>query len=179
MNYVYLRVFIENYSLPTLVISAIVAIMNLLYDKFFAEKLPSKVRNLIPFLLSILLYFAYDMIFVLHNFTFSPGTFSAGILSGSLSIVLTTSVYKLKSGKPISINAETMLIEHILSSFVSAELISNTATEIKAILDENNQDLEEQIIQCITKNCQSEINSIELKAMATLMIKAVKAIKQK
>ncbi len=179
MNYVYLRVFIENYSLPTLIISAIVAIMNLLYDKFFAEKLPTAVRNLVPFLLSILLYFAYDMIFVLQDFTFSAGTFSAGILSGSLSIVLTTSVYKLQNGKPISVNAEHMLIERLLEGYVTAELIDYTASTVKAILDEDNENAEEQIVLFLTENCNANLNQIELKAMVSLIIKAVKAIKQK
>ncbi|MBQ8427350.1 MAG: hypothetical protein IJX16_06310 [Clostridia bacterium] len=179
MNYVYLRVFIENYSLPTLIISSIVSVLNLLYDKFCADKLPATVRNFLPFLLSTILYYTYDMIFVLHGFTFSAGTFSAGVLSGSLSVIITASVYKLKNGKPISANAEILLIENLLSNYVKADLISYTASTIKSILDGENEDKEQQIFDTVLKNSDTEINSVELKVMVALIIKAVMAVKTK
>lgn len=179
MNYAYLRVFIENYSLPTLAISGVVAILMLLYDKFLASKLPTTVRNFLPFLLSTILYYAYDMVFVVGGFAFSKGTFSAGILSGSLSVIITSSIYKLKSGKIISFDSKTVLIEHILTGIVKQELLKATITEIIAIIDSQGIDKEQVITETISKNLQEQMELTEIKALSTLIVKAVSSVKQK
>jgi hypothetical protein len=179
MNYVYLRVFIENYSLPTLAISGIVAILMLLYDKFLASKLPTTVRNFLPFLLSTVLYYAYDMVFVIGGFAFSKGTFPAGILSGSLSVIITSSMYKLKSGKPISLDNKSVLVEHLLTGFIKQELLKSTATEIIAILDDETMDKEHAITEKISQNTQEQMSVAEIKALSSLIVKAVISVKQK
>jgi hypothetical protein len=179
MNYVYLRVFIENYSLPTLAISGIVAILMLLYDKFLASKLPTTVRNFLPFLLSTILYYAYDMVFVVGGFVFSKGTLSAGILSGSLSIIITSSIYKLKNGKPISLDNKSVLIEHILTGFISQELLKATVTEIISIINSEIIDKEQVITETISNNSQAQMEIAEIKALSSLIVKAVSSVKQK
>ncbi len=178
MDYIYLREFLENYSLPTLIIAVTVAVLSLLYDKFLSSKLPNVIRNFIPFALSIVMYFAYDMIFVVKNFTFSAGTFSAGMLSGSLSVILTSSVYKLKSGKPLSTNATYIVIESLISDYVIADklgIVVNTLSQITSSQDDNTQ---QNVLATLSENVCGEFNESELKALAVLIIKAVQAIRK-
>jgi hypothetical protein len=173
-----LKVFLENYSLPTLIISAVVSAITLVYDKFLAQKMPTWIRNFIPFILAIIFYFAYDMLFVLKSFSFSLGTFSAGFLSGSLSIVITASIYKLKSGKPINVNAIAVLIESLISDYVSDDAIFSSVNVIQDILDSDVASAEEQIEEILACNSVNK-TELELKAISALIVKAVSAVKQK
>lgn len=177
MNYTYLKVFIENYSLPTLIISGTVALINLLYDKFLAEKLPNTARTFLPFVLSILLYYAYDMIFVVNGFAFSKGTFSAGILSGSLSVIMSSSVYKLKNGKPVSFNTRMVLVENLLKGIVSESNLAVTVNEILYILDSEILSKEQEIINTVKKNAELDIDDSDVKAISLLIVKAVSSVK--
>ena len=178
MDYIYLKVFLENYSLPTLIISAVVSAITLVYDKFLAEKMPAWVRNFMPFVLAIIFYFAFDMIFVIKSFNFSLGTFSAGFLSGSLSIVITSSVYKLKSEKPINVNAVAMLIESLISDYVSSDALYSSVNVIKDIIDNAEINAEEQVEEILILNSVNK-TELEIKAISALIVKAVSAVKQK
>ncbi len=178
MDYVYLRVFLENYSLPTLVISAIISVITLIYDKFFADKLPLAIRNFLPFFLGIVLYYAYDMIFVLKCFSFSVGTFSAGFLSGSLSIIMTSSIYKLKSGKPLNTNAVSVLIENLIADYVNRESLYSMVEIIKGLI-ENDVNTAQAKIEDLLSNQAVETDKIELKAISYMLVKAVTAVKQR
>ena len=71
------------------------------------------------------------------------------------------------------------MIENLLSNYVKADLISYTASTIKSILDGENEDKEQQIFDTVLKNSDTEINSVELKVMVALIIKAVTAVKTK
>ena len=71
---------LTSYSLPTIIIAVIVCSASLTLNKFF-NKLPKTLKVYIPFLISIVLYYIYDMAFVLHEFTFKSETLYAGIFS--------------------------------------------------------------------------------------------------
>lgn len=178
MDYVYLRVFLENYSLPTLIISAIISVITLIYDKFFADKLPVIIRNFLPFFLGVILYFAYDMLFVLKCFSFSAGTFSAGFLSGSLSVIMTSSLYRLKHGKPLNINAVHVLIENLISDYVNADSLCTTVDVIKGLIDKDINLAQAQIEDLLSSQALNT-DKAELKAISYLIVKAVTAVKQK
>lgn len=179
MNYTYLIVFVENYSLPTLTIAGLVAVLSLIYDRFFANRLPVYVKNVFPFILSIIFYYTFDMIFVLRSFCFSAGTFSAGILSGSLSIIIKASVYRLKDGKSVNVDNQALIIENLLTGLVKQDLVHVVINEIKEILNGETLDKELAIINTLTQNTNEKHDSIELKVIASIIVKAVSAVKQK
>lgn len=179
MNYVYLKDFLENYSLPTLTIAVLVSVIVLIYDKFLSAKSPKTIRNFLPFVLAIALYFAYNAIFVCRAFVFSADAFSAGILSGSLSVIITSSFYKIKSGKPIAVNAVAIIIESLIAGYVNDSVLSTTANLIGDILDKEPDLALEKVTETITENSSTPISAIELKSVSSLIIKAVTAIKNR
>ena len=178
MDFVYLRVFLENYSLPTLVISVAVMVLNLIYDRFFADKFPLIVKNFLPFTLAIVFYYTYDMIFVLNAFTFTKGTFSAGILSGSLSIIMSSSIYKLKNGSGLTTDVIYLLIESLISDYVNKDTLCTTTNLIKNLIESDGESKEERITSTLKDN-SSIATETELKALSCLIIKAVTSLKQK
>ena len=63
MNYSYAVVFFENYSLATILISAIVFIITVVSEKLFSEKIPSAIKTYAPFALGVLFNILYNAIF--------------------------------------------------------------------------------------------------------------------
>lgn len=142
MNFVYLKEFLSDYSLPTLIIAGVVALISIIIDKFFTKKLSVGVKNYIPFLLSIFLYIAYDMAFVLTAFAFRVESFYAGVLCGSLSAIIVSIANKIKKGEPIPLSATTLLIERLLQGYLNKESATATALILEKLFDsaENESD---------------------------------------
>jgi len=174
MDYVYLKEFFSDYTLPTLIIALIVGIATLIYDRFLSGKLPAIVRSYAPFILSITLYFAFDMIFVSKAFTFKKNAFYAGVLSGSLSVVIVSSIDRIKRGKPLSLSTTAMLIESIITGYVIEENLQRVALDIeKTIATET--DAHDTVSKILLNNSLSEITEQDRANLTTLIITAVRA----
>ena len=179
MDYILLKDFLARYSLPTLIIAFVCAIASIIIDLCFKQRLPRLVKSYIPFLTAIVLYFAYDMIFVLKAFSFSDASFYAGILSGSLSVLIKKTALKIAQGKNIGISATALLIEGLLSGYVSDGALTETARVLEKILlsenlDEN--DAVDQVILTIKEKVEVEKSETELMHLAKLIVSAVKSL---
>ena len=169
---------LTSYSLPTIVIAAIVCTASLTLNKFF-NNLPKTIKVYIPFLMAIVLYFLYDMIFVIYDFAFRSESLYAGIFSGSLSAVISSSITKLLQGKPINTNATIVLIENILSGHIDQKVLSKTASKIENLMTFNNDDdFVQQNIVAILTEITSELSHIDICNLAKLIIVAVNSIKK-
>ena len=178
MSDLYLQDFLVSYSLPTLIIAIIVCAVSLTLNKFF-DKMPKLLKLYLPFLLAIILYCAYDMIFVLKAFTFTNESFCAGILSASLSVILSSSLGKIFQGKPFNANKTILLIEGILDGYISQTCLTQTAYIIEEILL-NCQDAieqERQVENAIRDNGDESIIA-EASHLTKLIIQAVSSIKR-
>ena len=177
MDYLFLQDFFLSYSLPTLAIALVCCSARLILEKFF-KKLPKLFVSYIPFILAMLLYFGYDMIFVINKFYFTKGAFYAGILSGSLSAIFYSAVNKIAKGKPLGANATILLIEGILSEYVSQDILTKTALEIeKVLLVEDDMVLEKQVVETLTYNCSS-LSSTDILHLAKLIIAGAKSLQK-
>ena len=178
MNDLFLQDFLVSYSLPTLIVAIIVCTFSLTLNKFF-DKLPKLLKVYLPFLLAIVLYFAYDIIFVLKTFQLRQETLYAGLLSASLSAILSTSLKKLFQGKPVSVNKTLLLIEGILEGYVNQSCLTQTAYIIEQILLTCQDSIEqEKQVQNALKENGGEMVENDLKYLAKLIIKAVSSIKR-
>ncbi|MBE7081119.1 MAG: hypothetical protein E7372_00985 [Clostridiales bacterium] len=177
MDYLFLQDFLLSYSLPTLTIALICCIVRLTLEKFF-KKLSKMLVGYIPFILAMLLYFGYDMIFVINKFYFTKGALYAGVLSGSLSAIFYSAVKKIAKGKPLGTNATILLIEGILSEYVSQDILTKTALEIeKVLLEEDDSILEKQVVNTLTYNCSS-LSSADILHLAKLIIAGAKSLQK-
>lgn len=175
MDYVYLKEFFTDYTLPTCIIAVAVAILTLLYDRFFSDKLPLIIRSYAPFIISVLLYIAYDMLFVSRAFIFHENTMYAGLLSGSLSAVIVSSVMRIKRGKPLSISTTALLIESIITGYVREDNLTTVAKGIEEIVVKNSSDPDADALELfIRQNIKDNFSDEELKGLTQLIITAVK-----
>ena len=178
MDYILLKDFLAYYSLPTLIVAVIVVILTLLSDKFLGDKIPELLRSFMPFILSIVIYFAYDMIFVCGKFVLKTDALYAGILSGSLSVIIFKSIKKVMNGKPLTLSATALLIEGIIESYVSENVLIDTVNAIEALFsDESKKDTiiddVKELLSISTENATSEE---ELLKISALLVKAVKSV---
>ena len=177
MDYLLLQDFLVSFSLPTLIVAVIVSAVSLTLNKFF-NGIPKLLKAYLPFVLAILLSFGYDIIFVEGAFCFKKEVFYGGILSASLSAIISSALNKISQGKPIGVSATVLLIEGILESYIESNLLTNTALEIEqALILEDSEKKEQQVIDTITYNCSSLSND-EIINLTKLIITAVKEVKK-
>lgn len=177
MDYLLLQDFLVTYSLPTLIVAVIVSAVSLTLNKFFsrAHKL---LKAYLPFVLAILLYSGYYMIFVEKAFVLKKEVFYGGILSGSLSAIISSAIGKILSGKPIGASATVLLIEGMLEGYIETHLLTKTAIDIELALSlEDGEKIEQQVIDTISYNCSS-LTYNEIIGLSKLIISAVKQVKK-
>lgn len=179
MDYILLKDFFANYSLPVLIIALFVGIMKFILYKFIPTKTPKALMPYIPFIISILLYLAYDMIFVLKAFSFNSNSLYAGVLSGSLSVVCFSALKKIDSGRPLNVSQTVLLIEGMLHGFMSENLLTQTAIELEKVLEEGctDQNLSDRVTSTIKNNAYSLFSDDDLMRLALLIIQTVKSLK--
>ena len=175
MDYLLLQDFLVTYSLPTLIVAVIVSTVSLTLNKFLVNA-PKLLKAYLPFLLAVLLYFLYDMIFVEGAFLLNKHAFYGGILSGSLSVIISSALRKISSGKSIGVSATALLIEGILDGYIANHLLTKTALDIELALSiKDGEQKEQQVIDTISYNCSS-LSSDQIIRLAKLIISAVKHV---
>ncbi len=174
MENAYLTDFFTTYSLPTLIIAIIVWVITYVLDRFLSEKIPFSLRAYIPFALAIILYLCYDMIFVSHAFILSLNGVYAGILCGSVSLIINGIVNRIKKGKPLSVTQTVLLIEAIISGYVQAEALNATARSVENILKEQAESASlDEIASMLQLNSDKECSYDEYLKVAELIMTAV------
>lgn len=190
--------FFSSFSLPTLIIAIIVATACSIADKILKDKISYAIKNQIPFILSVILNFLYDAIFVSFELAFSGEALLSGILSGSVATIITTLVSKITNGECIDANkgATLLLIEGLLRGLLPDSAITEAAFAIEQILlgsDKNSSQTDgedfikhkekqtiEQIVSIIKQNktdVQINVESDEqLYVIAELIIQSVNAL---
>lgn len=170
--------FLTTYSLPTVFIALAVGIFSFLCKKTKLDKISPTVKNYFCFFLTIIVYFAYDMIFVSKAFVFNEDAFYAGIVSGSLSKIISATLKRITDGKQSSLNALKLLIEELICEIADENLLSATALSIEKLFanEMDNDKLKEQIINILAANAAKPFTLYEYESMAVLIIQAVKSI---
>ncbi len=174
MEYVYLTDFFATYSLPTLIIAVVVSIITFLINRFLSAKLSVSTRSYLPFIISIAMYIAYDMIFVCKAFEINTNSLYAGMLCGSMSLIIGGALARIKKGKPLSVSQTVLLIESILSGFVHNESLTQTATSVEGLIAETEDATDlDGIANKIKENSVEGIDDGEFIRLAKLIITAI------
>lgn len=176
MDYLFLQDFLAFYSLPTLIIATSVCVVSLTLFKFLPN-IPKAVKTYLPFTLSIALHFAYESIFVLGYISFGKHTLYAGLLSGSLSLIISSTIKRISKGKTLGLKATVLLIEGLLEEYVSANVLEKTAILIDQVISDQNLStelVEQSVVEHITNN-SLDIEKQDATNLAKLIIQAVNA----
>ncbi len=177
MDYGNIANFFANYSLPTLVISLIVAIIVEVIDLATKNKIPSKLKGYIPAILAIILQFIYNSIFVYKQLAFNLDVFYSGIMCSSLSTIFSVFIEKLINGTLTKKEAVILLIEGVISGFVPDGSQNKIAKEINLLIKKvtDEQEALDGILQLLQEVTDSDID--DLVKIASEIINSVKKVK--
>ena len=185
MNYFVLKEFLSSYSLSSIAIASIVSIACSLFCKFNKNKMNNLIKTQLPFICSVFLSFAFDMLFVTKSFEFNDSTFFSGILSGSLSVIFTSSVKKFMRGEITTLSSKrALLIEGLIEGTVPSCKISATALILEELIvthsttgEDKNEDIMHQISSIIKERASENISDLEIYSLSELILKTVKSFK--
>lgn len=136
MNFFDVNGFISDFGASTVIIGVIVFILDYLVDKFLTNKIPTMLKNALPFLTAILLVFLYETLFITKKFAFTENMFYAGILAYSLSTIIKVFINKIKRGDNITLDVLALLVEGIIDGYVRDGQKSAVAHTVASILRE-------------------------------------------
>lgn len=180
MDFILLKDFFISYSLPTVIIALCVTVAVLVLEKIFKDKIPFKVMNYIPFILSVIIYVIYGLIISSGKIT--SDYFYAGILSGSLSTVMRSAINRISQGKSIGLSATVLLIESLLKGYVDENSLTKTAILIDELLTKHTEELNDDIIKktasILKDNANCDKPDDETIKVATLIVRSIKALKR-
>ena len=187
MNYEVFFDFFADFSLPTLIIAVIVVVIKLIFDRFLSEKLGERFLTFLPFAIAILLHFAYGAIFIHHGIYFGEDTVTAGMISGSISVLITVSYKKLQDGNFTGFtDGLSLVLEGILKSYVRSDALYIAVLAVETVIDEalskDEYDLDalvDAVSNTVKEFADDKTTDQDLKAVATLAVEAVKSIKTK
>ena len=178
MDLLVLENFFNSFSLPTVIISISVAIVYSVTYFFVGEKMPKLVKTYLPFIMGIVIFICYDMIFVSRAFLISQEGFYAGVLCGSISIIITTAIKKVKRGERINLSSTALLIQGILEGYLNQSNAVAVAIMLENLIEQANEDEQtsitvEQLAKTITENTEYKFPESELYNLAALILSAV------
>ena len=169
--------FLLPYGIPTIIIAVFIAIISLVLRKVLPEKFSMHLKSYIPFVLGVILYSAYDMIFISKAFSFSEETLSAGLICGTLGTIVFAFIKNLKSGKVIT-DKVILAIFGILVNLIDEKSALSLSEKIKGFFAKEIVGIEllaliaSEIIS-VTGNQDEDL----AKQTATLIIEAVDSVK--
>ena len=121
------------------------------------------------------------MIFCVHAFTIRLESLSAGMLSGSLTLIILSSIKRISNGEPLNLGITVMLIKNLISGYVSEDKEIFTAQTIDSLINLNGENETEQLtydlVSILKENSVNVLPDYEYRAVAKIIFRAVKALK--
>ena len=182
--------FLKDYSLSTVIIAVLVAVLKILCDKYLGKKLPKIVLTLIPFAFAVTLAVAVDMAFYCKAFSLRIDAIYSGLLSASIGVAFCSVINRIKNGQSVSVKTIDLVIEGILEGYVKTDmkaLAVSTIVEIltettKLINDDFNLDADGKLVKDIVKVIKEYsldgFDDNELIAVSHLIVQAFNSIEK-
>ena len=179
MNLILIQDFFADYSISSVIIAIIVGIATYFTSKI---KTLSKQRSflyLLHFFLSIALTFVYNLILGKQN-ALNLQTLSAGIMSGSLSLVIKVLLNKIINGEKLPNDKVSLLIAGLIDGYVKKDAIQVVISFVKGLLcgEESSATAEDDAINQIAFNLKQhsfeDYTDGDIFALACLIFASVK-----
>lgn len=177
----------ESFGIPTIIVSAIVAILRLVSDKIFKNKIPAVVNHALTFIASILLYALYGLIFNKNSFFLGEEQLSQGICIASLSTVFSAFIKRLKSGKKVAIeDSFAIATESVLGEIVDACDLAVATEEVTVFTekllsnDKTDEENADSVYATIKKfRLRENVSDADVFSASFLIIKTAKTVAEK
>lgn len=177
----------ETFGIPTIIVSAIVALLRLISDKIFKNKIPAVVGHALTFIASILLYALYGLIFNKNSFLLGEEQLSQGICIASLSTVFCAFIKRLKSGKSVSVKDSFFIAtESVLGEIVDAVDLAPATKEVTILSeklisnDKTDEENADSVFAVIKKfRLKENVSDADVFSASFLIIKTARTVTEK
>ena len=182
--------FLKDYSLSTVVIAVLVAVLKIVLDKYLGKKLPKIVFTLIPFAFAVTLAVAVDMAFYCKAFNLRIDAIYSGLFSASIGVAFCSIINRIKNGQSVSVKTIDLVIEGILEGYVKTDMKALAVSTIVEILtdttnlvnDNFNLDADGKLVKDIVKVIKEYsldgFDDNELIAVSHLIVQAFNSIEK-
>ena len=140
MNFIDVLIFLQSYSLPTVLIALTVSVIFFVLDKVLKDKIPKAISTFIPPLSCVILYLVYDLIFVTKGFSFNAESLSASVICASVCLVLSAIFSSFtKNGNltfATNLSPETLAVATVIKRYVNEDKEYMVAEKIVKLLNE-------------------------------------------
>ena len=174
-----LQLFLGTLDLLTLLVAIFVCLAMTILKKVLKERLKTSITVYLPTILAIAIHFTVKCISDGFFVALSVETVYNGLISGSVSTVITVIISKLLGGKPIP-SPKTMILEGILKEIIHTDHIQIVTEKILLVV---NQDLDEQtktlkVSEIIFNYTNLEMDDEQRKTLSLFIINSVSSIKK-
>ncbi len=182
MNNLNLEELFSKYGLSTIIIAIVCSIIDYVLDKTLLKKAHVLIKNLIPIVLSVIITIIYQWLVASETFIFSKVLVS-GLVTGTISIVISITVKKISNGESVTINPAVLLLEGILDGLVEDNKKTEVLQKIDFVLSTigidglDDSELFEKIESIIKDNANSLLKENDLTAIVEIIIKTIKSEK--
>ncbi len=174
-----IQAFLGLFDVKTLGVAVAVCTVMAVLKKVLKDKLKKSVSVYLPTVLATVFQFALKLALYGTEFAFSSETLYEGLVTGSVSTVLSVAVNKLIAGKSVGSPA-VMIIESILSEIVKKENMQSVTEEILIITEQDftKEQKTQMVSEIIFNYTNLEMDDEQRETLSMFILNSVSAIKK-
>lgn len=171
--------FLDYCDLYTLLVSIATSIIVWAVKKIFKDKLPFGISLYLSPVLAVVLQFIVKLLFNDINIAFTMDTVYEGLISGSVSTIITAFIGRIIKGKPADPPA-VMFVKGTVDKIVAEKDLNQFSEEILSLINEKTGDEEkiEKICGIIRTYSNQEMEENDVTALSFYLLNSVSALKK-
>ncbi len=176
MNYLFFENYVLEHGVHALVLSILICFFRFFLRKLFKDKLKKATYSYIEIAFSITAEFIFTVLLYKTVSAFTFKSVSSALISYSVSLMIYSLISRILTGKSISINTKTLLIEGLLSNYVNDENLTKTARAIEDAVNDEKFD-KNLLLPILKDNLSSSFSDEEITALIDLIVSSLKSVK--
>ena len=174
-----LQLFLGSIDLLTAIVAVCVCVIMTILKKVLKDKLKTSISVYLPTVLAIVIHFILKTITDGIYSSLSITTVYNGLISGSVSTVISVAITRFISGKPFS-TPKIMIIEGILKEIINKEHIQSATEEILLVIEEDDDEFTKtrKVSEIIFNYTNLEMGDEQLKTLSVFIVNSISQIKK-
>ncbi len=174
MDYLILQEYAVSYGIHAIVLSVLICLVRFILKTFLKEKINEVTRSYIEIAFAILSEFLYSLILFGDTRVLPFKSISSALLSYSLSLIIYSILRRIVKGKSVKVDTKTLVIEELLSSYLTEEELSSLAKTVAKELDNGLDD--KGLLTLLSDKLSRPEENEEIIALVNLIISSVNKI---
>ena len=174
-----LQLFLGSIDLLTAIVAVCVCVIMTILKKVLKEKLKTSISVYLPTVLAVVIHFTITTITDGIYCSLSINTIYDGLISGSVSTVISVAITRFINGKPLT-SPKIMIIEGILKEIINKEHIQSVTQEILLVVEEDDDEFTKttKVSEIIFNYTNLEMGEEQLQTLSVFIVNSISQIKK-